>query len=325
MKELLGSIDIVEYISQFVDLEEKNGEWWGLSCFKPEKTPSFSVRKDPPLFYDYSSGEGGNVFNFVKRYFNCSGRQAATILKEYAGVDDVTFVTKQKLSTVADCKRYAPKKATQKQLKVSALPSDYMDRYERRLDKLAAWEQEGISFDSIDKFQVRYDNFSNRLVYPIRSIEGDIVNIGGRTLDPDWKDKGLRKYTYTQKWGTINTIYGLFENMDAILAVKEVILFEGCKSVLIADSWGVRNTAAILTSHLSQNQLKILAKLGCKVVFALDKDVKIKDDKNIQRLNRYVNIEYLWDRHGLLDEKDAPVDKGRDVFRQLYVDRIRLR
>ena len=61
LNDLIQSVDIVEFISQFVDLEEKNGEYWGLSCFKDEKTPSFSVRRDPPLFYDYSSGIGGDL------------------------------------------------------------------------------------------------------------------------------------------------------------------------------------------------------------------------------------------------------------------------
>ena len=47
---LIRSVDIVEYISQYVDLVQKGDEWWGLSCFKDEKTPSFSVRKNPPFF-----------------------------------------------------------------------------------------------------------------------------------------------------------------------------------------------------------------------------------------------------------------------------------
>ena len=51
LEDLIDSIDIVEYISQFVELEEKNGEFWGLSPFKDEKTPSFSVRKETNSFY----------------------------------------------------------------------------------------------------------------------------------------------------------------------------------------------------------------------------------------------------------------------------------
>lgn len=74
------------------------------------------------------------------------------------------------------------------------------------------WEEEGISHQSMDKFQVRYDPLSNRLVFPIRNPNGDIINICGRTLDPAYKEKKLRKYTYFQPMGTLDTIYGLWEN-----------------------------------------------------------------------------------------------------------------
>ena len=200
-----------------------------------------------------------------------------------------------------------------------------MEKYEKNPSKLAIWENEGISKESIDKFQVYYDSFSNRLVYPIKNIDGDIVNIGGRTLDPDWKAKDLRKYTYFSGWGEMDVIYGLYENMQSIMDKREIILFEGCKSVLLANSNGINNTGALLTSHLNPAQMKILAKLGVRVVFALDKDVRIRNDRNINKLKRYVNVEYLWDREDLLDEKDAPLDKGIEIFESLYRNRLRLR
>ena len=188
--------------------------------------------------------------------------------------------------------------------------------------KLAVWEREGISRASIDKFSVYYDSFSDRLVYPIRNPDGKIVNIGGRTLDPHWKEKGLRKYTYFMSWGELKTIYGLAENRDAILQKGEIILFEGCKSVLLADTYGIHNTGAILTSHLNPNQMKLLAALGCRVVFALDKDVCIRDDHNIKRLKQFVNVQYLWDKDNLLGEKDSPVDRGQETWKKLYEGRL---
>ncbi|MBP5462719.1 MAG: hypothetical protein J6Y20_11455 [Lachnospiraceae bacterium] len=323
--ELIKYIDIVEFISQFVDLEEKNGEFWGLSCFKDEKTPSFSVRREPPVFFDYSSGIGGNVFTFVKYYYNCSAREAIDILKKYAGVGGEIAAPREKMSATVTCKRFSKPKSTQKQSKTTVLPDDYMERYEKNDEKLAVWQSEGISKASLDRFQVFYDSFSDRLVYPIRNIDGKIVNIGGRTLDPLWKEKKLRKYCYFHSWGTMDTIYGLAENMDFIKQEHEIILFEGCKSVLIADTWGIRNTGAILTSHLNPSQMKILARLGCRVVFALDKDVRIRDDHNIAKLKQYVNVEYLYDKGDLLDEKDSPVDKGKEVFGKLYDERLKLR
>ncbi len=285
--------------------------------------PSFSIRRETNSFYDFSSGIGGNVFTFVKHYNKCSSKEAIDILSKYAGYDGVTTAPRKKLAATIICKRFKPQVFHKKTSSVSVYPENYMEKYEKRCDKLAVWELEGISRASLDKFQVYYDSFSDRLVYPIRNIEGKIVNIGGRTLDPLWKEKKQRKYTYFHSWGTMDTIYGLVENMEHILKSREVILFEGCKSVLLADTWGIHNTGAILTSHLNPNQMKILAQLGCRVVFALDKDVRVREDHNISKLKQYVNVEYLWDREDLLDEKDAPVDKGLEVFKQLYEQRLR--
>jgi DNA primase len=323
LKELIEQIDIVAFISQYIELEQRGDEFWGLSCFTDEKTPSFSVRQDPPCFYDYSSGIGGNVFTFVRFYHKCSGADAIKILQQYAGCTEENAVIRKKMSATLVCKKFAiPQKRKKESLSV-ILPSDYMNRYEKNDEKLEIWRAEGISRESLDKFQVYYDSFSDRLVYPIRNINGDIVNVGGRTLDPLWKEKKQRKYTYFHPWGTMSTIYGIAENMDSIINQKEVILFEGCKSVLLADSWGIHNTGAILTSHLSPNQMKILAKLGCRVVFALDKDVDVSADHNINKLRSYVNVEYIYDKENVLDDKDAPVDKGEEVFRKLYVQRLR--
>lgn len=325
LDELIQSVDIVEFISQYVDLVEQNGEFWGLSPFQEEKTPSFSVRREPPVFYDFSSGKGGNLFSFVREYYHCSNQEAVEYIKKYAGVEGDVFVKREKMAATNTCRRFMKPKNNSKACTATVLPDNYMERYEKRDDKLDAWRKEGISDASLDKFQVYYDGFSNRLVYPIRNIEGEIVNVGGRALDPDWKAKGQRKYCYFYSWGTINTIYGLAENMEAIKEKGEIILFEGCKSVLLADTWGIHNAGAILTSHLSPNQMKLLASLGFRVVFALDKDVVIQDDKNIRKLKQYVNVEYLYDFQNKLDEKDAPVDKGLEVFNGLYKQRYRLR
>ena len=325
LRELIHSVDIVDYISQYVDLEQKGDEWWGLSCFQQENTPSFSVRRDPPFFYDYSSGKSGNLWNFIIQYHKCTTTRAIEILKEFAGIDGEITVNSRKLAATSVCLKYAKPERQQKESKATILPDDYMERFEKRADKLAVWENEGTSKASLDKFQVAYDPFSNRLVYPIRDPDGKIVNVGGRTLAPDWKERNLRKYTYFNSWGTINTIYGLAENREAIEKQHEIILFEGCKSVLLTDTWGIHNTGAILTSHLSASQCRLLAKLGCHVVFALDKEVDITQDKNIQRLKSYVYVEYLQDPENLLLPKDAPVDQGCEVFEKLYAGRRRLR
>jgi DNA primase len=321
---LIRSIDIVEYISQFVELEQRGDEWWGLSPFKDEKTPSFSVRPNPPFWYCYSTGQGGNLYSFIKTYFHCSGYETVKKLQAYAGVDDKTMLQRQKLDATQVFKRFTAPSKTVKTRTGVILPEDTMLRYEKRADKLDTWLREGISAASLDKFQVYYDAFSDRLVYPIRNQSGQIVNIGGRTLDPDWKEKKLRKYTYFYNWSTMDIIYGLWENLGPIKEQKEIILFEGAKSVMIADSWGISNCGALLTSHLNPSQMKLLAKLGVRAVFALDKEVDVRKDKNIRKLSNYIHVETICDRENLLDEKDSPVDKGEGVFRTLYESRVKL-
>ena len=325
VEELLKSIDIVEFLSQYMELEERNGEYWALSVFKDEKTPSFSVRRETGKFYDFASGVGGSIINFVKLYHHVSTTEAIKMLEEYAGVSGTEFKPQRKLMATSVCKTFAPQKKHRKQGKSVILPDDYMERYELRDDKLDVWRNEGISNESLRRFDVRYDAFTNRLVYPIRDIEGQLVNVGGRTLDPEWKEKQLRKYSYIQGWGGgMNVIYGLYDNLEYILRAREVIVFEGCKSVLLADTWGIKNTGALLTSHLSSLQLKLLVALGCHVVFALDKEVDIHKDHNIQKLKRFANVYYLCDKEDKLDVKDAPVDKGKEVFEYLYNNKCSL-
>lgn len=320
--ELVASIDIVEYISQFTELEEKNGEYWGLSPFTDERTPSFSVRTDPPFWYDFSSGKSGNLFLFVKEYNHFSNAEVVEELKRYAGYDGEVSRGKEQLSILEVYKKYKPQQKNYKPQLTTELPDNYMERFERRRDKLSVWENEGISHEVLEEFQVRYDALTNSIVYPIRDLNGKIVNIGARTLDPNWKEKGFRKYSYRYKWGSMRLLFGLYEALESVKKNKTIIIFEGIKSVLIARTWGVKNTAALLTSHLNPWQMKILIKLGCKVVFALDKDVCIREDKNIKILKEYVECDYIWDKNNLLDEKDSPVDKGSDVFVKLYNSRL---
>lgn len=328
IEDLLSKIDIVEFLSQYVDLVQKDGEWWGLSPLAdpPEKTPSFSVRRETGRFYCFSTGIGGTLITFLKYYYHISSRKAIELLRQYAGLEGEQVSIGRKMAATDVCQRFSPKKAKQKPSSPKILPQNCMERYENNPSALQIWQDEGISAASMARFQVRYDPFSNRIVYPIRNLSGDIVNIGGRTLDPDFKAKNLRKYCYFYGWGGgMDVIFGVFENLQAIREKKEIILFEGAKSVLLADTFHVQNTGAILTSHLSPAQLRILLRLGCRVVFALDKDVNILADHNIKQLKRYLPVEYLFDREGLLGPKDAPVDRGKEVFQSLYANRYKYR
>lgn len=89
VSEIIEKVDIVEYISQYVDLTERSdGDLWGLSPLKDEVTPSFSVSPTKQRFYDFSSGYFGNVLDFICRYNNCDFFKGLKLLKEYAKIDE---------------------------------------------------------------------------------------------------------------------------------------------------------------------------------------------------------------------------------------------
>ncbi len=328
VSDILGAIDIVEYIGQYIDLEQRGREYWGLSCFKEEQTPSFSVDPEKGYWYDFAAGGiGGNLIDFVMRHDRCDLRTAINKLKAYAHIsesEDGEVVRHMDATRVA--KKYRSHIRPAPKMTARPLPPDCMERwYEFDRDKLRLWVDEGISWETLRLYQVRYDPIDDRIVYPIKDYEGNIVSVCGRTCDPDYKAKKLRKYTYKQTVGTLDTIYGFSDHRPAIVNAREIILFEGAKSCMKAHQWGFDNTGALLTSHLSQTQLKFLIRFcsfsSVRVVFALDSDVDISADDNVRRLCQYARVEWIKNRDDLLLPKDSPTDQGQAVFENLYVRR----
>lgn len=321
IKDLVSQIDIVDYVSQYVDLRPQNGEYFGLCPFHNEKTASFSIIPSSSRFYCFGCGASGDVLDFAKAYHHLSTPATIDHLKQYAGITEGNIPPACSMLRIA---RKFQQHPTRTATPHTFLSSDIMDRYEDIPEKYAVWIKEGISEAQLKRFGVRYDRFSDRLVFPIRTPDGSIFNVSGRTLDPDFKEKGLRKYTYFYKMGVLDTLYGLYENRDAILKAKEIILFEGAKSVMLASTYGVQNCAAVLTSHLNPFQTKILIELSVKVVFAFDSDIDLRQDSEIQKLMHFVPCEWVRNRDQLLAPKMAPVDAGVAIWKQLYERRERL-
>ena len=316
-------VELQDYIGQYCDLEERNGEFWCLSPFTNEKTPSFSINPSENLYYDFSSGQGGGLIKFIMMYHRLDYDSALLEAAKFAGIDPNDPKYRKFDSTKALRRLSKAEKQLPEPLNAFLAP-DVMERYAFDLEKLKPWLEEGISEESLRKFQVRYDAHSNSILYPVLDEDGKILVISARTLDPDWQRKRIRKYTYLSKWGTNSVLYGLFENKQAILNKKEIVIFEGAKSVMKCDSWGIGNTVAALTSRLNEHQLRLLIGLGCDVVIGFDKGVDPKADPNVRKLRHFTRVSAIVDTKNLLQEKMAPVDAGADVFHELYKTKINL-
>ena len=116
----------------------------------------------------------------------------------------------------------------------------------------------------------------------------------------------------------------MHENKNEILSQGRIIIVEGIKSVMKLDSFGYGIGVSSETSCLNSKQIKILLKMRLKeIIIAYDKDVGIdKIIRNISDLRRFANVSVVIDRNEVLDSKDSPVDKGIEVWENLYTNRI---
>ena len=245
------------------------------------------------------------------------------MLKEFVGyVGEVTNTGTSDVMKVF--RKFRPKQKDEIPSHI-ILAADFMQRYDMYAPQLEIWEEEDITNEAMQRFGVAYDWKNERIVFPIRDTQGNIISVSGRTTDPDWKDKKLRKYSYYNKIQGVDLLYGLYENLDEIKKAKQVIVFEGAKSVMKAYGYGYKNCVALLTSHLNDWQLKLLIKLGCEVVFALDKGVNIKDDKNIMKLKQFCPVYWVADKKNLINIKDSPIDGGKEAFVSMLGEKQRVK
>ncbi|ALS22141.1 hypothetical protein [Paenibacillus naphthalenovorans] len=184
--------------------------------------------------------------------------------------------------------------------------------------------EEGISYETQIEFEIGFDIQSSRIIYPIHNRFGDIISIKGRTIDPDYKKKGIYKFIYLYNYNKIIEWYNWHRALYYILEKKEVIIFEGEKSCWLATQYGYRNCIAIGGDDISDFQSQMIKNLGIeiKIIIALDKDKSVDDfKKQAKKFGNARQVYALWDGEtNLLSEelKHSPVDLGIDVFEKLY-------
>lgn len=220
-----------------------------------------------------------------------------------------------------------------------------MNCFSRNKKYLKVWEKEGISFDAMDKFGIKFDMIRNRMVIPIYDDKGIFVGAKVRNFNQEDIENG-RKYMplihnneiYTYDKGKI--LYGLNFNKKNIKNAKRAIIFESEKSTILYESLYVGNKAvSIGGSNVSIYQTELLKQYKVEtVVLALDNDYSLLPNENgeydkyfglykmLKEANKLdakgfnVEIVYDWEQ-SFLENKDAPIDKGREIWNKLYRNR----
>lgn len=220
-----------------------------------------------------------------------------------------------------------------------------MNCFSRNKKYLKIWEKEGISFDAMDKFGIKFDMIRNRMVIPIYDDKGVFVGAKVRNFNQEDIENG-RKYMplihnneiYTYDKGKV--LYGLNFNKKNIKNAKRAIIFESEKSTILYESLYVGNKAvSIGGSNVSIYQTELLKQYKVEtVVLALDNDYSLLPNENgeydkyfglykmLKEANkldaRGFNVEIVYDwEQSFLENKDAPIDKGREIWNKLYRNR----
>ena len=204
------------------------------------------------------------------------------------------------------------------------IPREMIDKYPSHIVK--EWIDEGIP-ECVQKiFDIRIDEQRHRWLVPSYNEDGNLVTVQGRTYLDNYKELGIPKYIYYKFGeGSIynSNLFGLNITKLEIEEQKEVIIFEGAKSVMKAYSWGYKNTVAMQGANITELQMKKILALKANVVIAFDKDEKLKDiNKILKELNQFTNVYYILDTE-FLGDKDSPVDKGKEVFEKLLQEKKR--
>jgi DNA primase len=326
--ELCSKVDLLEYASQTYDFQRK-GENYFTNCPKhTDLTPSLSITPNKNLFYCFSCGRSGNILNWLMEYENLKFKEALDKVVNLAGenVNKLKLKQPNAMSLYKKIKRITEietnKTITRKILDESIL-NNYKTEYPQE------WIEEGINPKIMAKYNVRIDDNANRIIYPVYDKDFNLIGIKGRTRYKDYKERNLMKYQNYYKIGTTDFFTGMKENLDIIKQKNEVIVFEGIKSGMKAEAWGYDNWVASETSHLNDEQIKILLDLKIKeVIIAYDNDVELQKIKDCTKmLRKFTNVFVIYDKKGLLGKKTdklSPVDLGKDIWEILYKERMKI-
>lgn len=187
------------------------------------------------------------------------------------------------------------------------------------------WFREGIMPWARKKFGLCYSYKHNRMIIPLRHwATGILLGFNQRTMVDNWKELGITKYFITPSYQKSLNLYGFYENKETIEESGFCVVVESEKSVLKRYSLNDGTCIAIQGKTISEEQRRIILSLNInEVVIALDKDVPIDEIRFIcEKFYRLRKVSYIYDKWGILSDKDSPCDAKNKIYNFLFKYRI---
>ncbi|MCA9959881.1 MAG: DNA primase, partial [Anaerolineales bacterium] len=304
-QEIKNRLDIVDFVSDYVPLRKSGRNYAGFCPFHQNtRTPSFYVFPETQTWRCFGAcAEGGDIFSFVMKKEGWDFKETLEKLAQRAGVtleaqqpgDQKKQAAEQKLLDLLDAAAdyfhmlllHAPEAAHARQYVAERALTEETQATFRLGFALSSWDAcrnqfNDQGYDDADLIAAglltvneekgrRYDRFRNRLMIPIRDINGRVVGFGARTLDKD----GIPKYLnspQTSLFDKSNLLYGLDTAKRHIREARQVVIVEGYMDVMQGWQHGYRNLVAQMGTALTEQHLQQLKRYTKRFVLALDAD-----------------------------------------------------
>lgn len=306
LEEIKNRIDLVEFISQYIDLRPSGKNFRGLCPFHEERTPSFTVSPEKGIFHCFGCGAGGNIFNFIMRMENLTFPEAVLFLAGKCGVEIPPVQGNKRTSRSLEEKerlyrlnetlnRYymlclkngqneEEKKAREYLLKKRGFPPEFWERFGLGFSpssgktSVAFLLKEGFSGQEILKAGVGMltkggellDRFRGRITFSLYDVQGRVVGFAGRILE-----KGEPKYlniSDTPIFSKGHYLYGLFLTREYLQKNRSAILVEGYMDFLTLFAYGLHHGVASMGTALTKDQAGLLKRYVDEVFLCYDAD-----------------------------------------------------
>lgn len=320
LQQINENANLLDYVSQFIEMEKRGNDYFGQCPLHIDNTPSFSITPAKNSYYCFSCGKSGGIIGYLMDYEGMQFESAVEKAAKLANMDLSKMCKSNTVSWLKKLRMLALKKDNDFSHEI--LPESELKKYKK--EPVWEWLNEDISQETMDLFGVMVDTWQNRIIYPVYDIHGNLINIKARTRYPNYKKLKIPKYINYYPVGVMDYFQGLNITLKYVKEKGEIIIFESVKSVMKAFGWGYKNCASAEKHTLTKEQLDLLVKLKVNVVFAYDSDISYRQSdvkQNIDKLKRVTNVYIIEDKNKLLGgvaAKNAPVDCGEDIWSQLY-------
>ena len=292
---------------------------------------------DTHLFYCFTEDGPMTIYKFLENYYKTRnieynwGQDILKVVFQCSAATELT--TKETIFKQSLKDKYRKRQSIQ----LAAYSPNVLESFVKQYP--IEWLEDNISAGAMDKYNIRYSISQNKIIIPHYDINNRLVGIRGRALNESeiayakYAPVKIEDIVYKHKLSL--NLYGLNHNWENIKELGICYIAESEKAVLQSELFGEKNcTVAICGSSLNIYQIKLLMQ-HCQpkeIVLCLDKEELPGEDKYFYKLwdmcskyKLYTNMSFIYDRENLLNLKDSPFDRGRNIFNKLLEKRVKVK